>query len=101
MNNYSQNPIVGQALSIGHSQEDDPASDPYLAKRSDLVFLVGPENLQELIIVELKAPNIPLLGSHLEQLKGYVRRAKKWLKDNLEPVRILDILLMSVFELRL
>jgi hypothetical protein len=51
-------------------------------KRPDLVFLLSNTGLMRLIIVELKAPNTPLHMDHLDQLKGYIRRAEKWLKAN-------------------
>ena len=51
-------------------------------KRPDLVFLLSNTGLMRLIIVELKAPNTPLHMDHLDQLKGYIRRAERWLKAN-------------------
>jgi len=48
-------------------------------KRPDLVFLLSNTGLMRLVIVELKAPNTPLHIDHLLQLKGYIRRAEKWL----------------------
>ena len=50
-------------------------------ERPDLVFLLGNDALNRLVIVELKAPNTPLYGDHYRQLQGYVRRAEKWLKQ--------------------
>jgi hypothetical protein len=49
-------------------------------KRPDLVFLLSNVGLMRLIIIELKAPNTPLHIDHLTQLKGYMRRAEKWLE---------------------
>lgn len=49
-------------------------------KRPDLVFLLSNTGLHRVVIVELKAPNTPLHNEHLTQLKGYIRRAKAWLK---------------------
>ena len=50
-------------------------------ERPDLVFLLGNDALNRLVIVELKAPNTPCMGNHYRQLQGYVRRAEKWLKQ--------------------
>lgn len=50
--------------------------------RPDLVFLLGNEPLNRLVIVELKAPNTPLYGGHYRQLQKYVRDAEKWLKTH-------------------
>lgn len=49
-------------------------------KRPDLVFVLSNTGLHRVVIVELKAPNTPLHNDHLTQLKGYIRRAKAWLK---------------------
>jgi hypothetical protein len=46
------------------------------------VFLLGNRSLGRIVIVELKAPNTPLHNDHLTQLKGYMDRAEKWLKDH-------------------
>jgi hypothetical protein len=51
-------------------------------KRPDLVFLLSNTGLMRIIIVELKAPNTPLHMDHLRQLKGYIRRTEKWLKNS-------------------
>ena len=50
-------------------------------RRPDLVFLLGNENLGRVVIVELKAPNTPLLHKHLLQLKDYMRIAERYLHD--------------------
>ena len=44
-------------------------------RRPDLVFLLGNAPLNRIVIVELKAPNTPLLHKHLLQLKDYMRKA--------------------------
>jgi hypothetical protein len=49
--------------------------------RPDLTFLLGSASLNRLIIVELKAPNVPLDNEHLTQLENYIRRAEKWLSN--------------------
>jgi hypothetical protein len=49
-------------------------------ERPDLTFIVGSLALRRFVIIEFKAPNIPLQNKHLVQLKGYMARAKKWLK---------------------
>jgi len=45
------------------------------------VFLLGSSGLRRLVIVELKAPNTSLDGTHLRQLQDYMREAKRWLSD--------------------
>lgn len=50
-------------------------------ERPDLVFLLGSDSLNRIIIVELKAPNTPLHLEHLTQLKSYMRKTKEWLKE--------------------
>jgi hypothetical protein len=49
-------------------------------ERPDLTFVVGSVALRRFVIIEFKAPNIPLQNKHLVQLKGYMARANKWLK---------------------
>ena len=65
-------------------------------ERPDLVFLLGNDALNRLVIVELKAPNTPLYGDHYRQLQGYVRRAEKWLKQrNKDNIRVEGLLIGS------
>ena len=64
----------------------DPTTDEELLaerknKRPDLVFLLGNSALRRIVIVELKAPNTPLLNKHLNQLKRYIDDTKIWLKS--------------------
>lgn len=59
------------------ADETDPLKSN---KRPDLVFLISSTALGRVVIVELKAPNTPLHLDHLNQLKGYIRRAEAWLK---------------------
>lgn len=57
--------------------EQDPQQEN---RRPDLVFLLGSESLHRVVIVELKAPNTPLLHKHLLQLTDYMRAAEEFLK---------------------
>jgi hypothetical protein len=67
--------------------------------RPDLVFIVGSVPLEHIVIVELKAPNIPLVGAHFQQLQGYVYDVEDWLKQNdREGVRVTGILVGSMEE---
>ena len=59
---------------------DDEALEERENKRPDLVFILGSGALSRIIIVELKAPNTPLLGKHLTQLKFYMEDVHDWLK---------------------
>ncbi len=73
---------IGQYVSAGY----DPTANKEVAhlgsnKRPDLVFLLSNEGLQRIVVIELKAPNTPLHNEHLTQLKGYVRRTKKFLRE--------------------
>jgi hypothetical protein len=52
-------------------------------ERPDLCFLIGSASLRRFVIIEFKAPNVPLQSKHLNQLKGYITRAKKWLKSTM------------------
>ncbi len=71
---------VGNATAAGY---DPDASDEVTPGgrnlRPDLVFLLGNQTLNRIIIVELKAPNTPLYGAHYRQLQGYVLDAERWL----------------------
>jgi len=48
--------------------------------RPDLVFLLGNEILRKLVIVELKAPNLPLHMDHYAQLTGYMESMDAFLR---------------------
>lgn len=50
--------------------------------RPDLVFLLGNSGIGRLVIVELKAANVPLDSEHLDQLLDYMERADVWLRAN-------------------
>lgn len=51
-------------------------------ERPDLVFLIGSLSLNRLVIVELKAANLPLEEKHLTQLEYYMQRAEEWLREH-------------------
>jgi hypothetical protein len=59
-----------------------PPQDEGDDDRPDLVFLLGNEAGGRLVVVELKAPNVPLDSDHLDQLISYTKRAKRWLNAN-------------------
>jgi hypothetical protein len=77
---------LSQELEIGaFANGPDPKSADEQAEfgsnlRPDLVFLLGGPKAGTIIIVELKAPNTPLHIEHLQQLKGYMDTAERWLK---------------------
>ncbi len=50
-------------------------------RRPDLVFLCGNQSLGRVVIIELKAPNTPLHGDHLQQLRDYVSDTEVFLKN--------------------
>lgn len=52
------------------------------AKRPDLTFLIGNSSLKRFVIIEFKAPNLPLDSDHLDQLIDYMGDAREWLKLN-------------------
>ena len=49
--------------------------------RPDLVFLLGNSGLKRVVIIELKAPNTPLLDRHLVQLEDYMADTQRFLKS--------------------
>ncbi len=51
-------------------------------ERPDLVFLLGNGGAGRLVIVELKAANVPLASEHLDQLMAYMSQARDWLHAN-------------------
>lgn len=70
---------LAKELAIGeYASEPEEGDDD----RPDLVFLLGNEAGGRLVIVELKAPNVPLDNDHLVQLRSYMKRAREWLKAN-------------------
>ena len=73
---------IGKYVPDGYNKHADPEKDPMGEnRRPDLVFLLGSAPLNRLVIVELKAPNTPLLHKHLLQLKDYMRKAEDFLKN--------------------
>lgn len=50
-------------------------------RRPDLVFLLGNISLKRIVIVELKAPNTPLLDKHLVQLEDYMDDTRIFLES--------------------
>lgn len=64
------------------AEDAEIPSDLDTSERPDLCFLIGSPTLRRYVIIEFKAPNVPLQSKHLTQLKGYVGRAKKWLKQS-------------------
>lgn len=70
---------LAQELKVGpHAGSIDKKDDT----RPDLVFLLGNEGLQRVVIVELKSTNIQLTAKHLDQLQGYMRKTRKFLEDH-------------------
>ncbi|MDG3006622.1 ATP-binding protein [Paludisphaera mucosa] len=57
-------------------------ADPEDKKEPDLVFLLGNESLHKIVIVELKASNVPLEADHLVQLEYYMTRTQEWLDEH-------------------
>ena len=50
-------------------------------RRPDLVFLLANSGLKRIVIIELKAPNTPLLDKHLVQLEDYMEDTQRFLKS--------------------
>ena len=76
---------LSKHLGIDHFAPHPPAELEARAKdlkRPDLVFLLGDVGGRPntVLVVELKAPNIPLSIEHLTQLKSYMRKVSEWLK---------------------
>jgi Molecular chaperone, HSP90 family len=80
---------LASELQIGNAA---PASDNE-SERPDLVFLIGSEALNRLVIVELKSANTPLTIDHLHQLLRYVADATDWLAQNGRPMSVHGILI--------
>jgi Histidine kinase-, DNA gyrase B-, and HSP90-like ATPase len=64
--------------------------------RPDLVFIVGSIPISHIVVVELKAPNVPLVGEHFRQLQGYVYDVEEWLKENDTQARVTGVLVGSM-----
>ena len=71
------------------------AIDTSKADRPDLVSLVGSGSLARLVIIEIKAPNVPLASSHLDQLQGYMESAEQWLGQHGRPMQVFGQLIGS------
>lgn len=69
---------LSKELGIGRHAPASAESD----ERPDLVFLVGSEQLGRIIIVELKAPNVQLDSTHLDQLLAYMETTDDYLRLN-------------------
>jgi hypothetical protein len=65
-------------------------------RRPDLVFLLANLRMKRIVVVELKAPNTPLLHKHQGQLLGYMGRLKTWLKAQNQYVDVRGILIGSI-----
>lgn len=70
---------LSQELRIGKFAPEQ--TDPDDETRPDLVFVLGSEGIDLVVIVELKAPNTPLTSDHLDQLKMYMRKTRAFLKQ--------------------
>jgi hypothetical protein len=68
------------AMELGIAEYAPKPSEETNDTRPDLVFLLGQESSRQLVIVELKAPEVPLAQKHLGQLKGYMQDAKEFLR---------------------
>ena len=78
---------IGEHVSAVYNKTSVPETEPMEEnRRPDLVFLLGNAPLNRLVIVELKAPNTPLLHKHLLQLRDYMRKAENFLKSRQENV---------------
>ena len=76
----SQELMIGKHTPAKYDKNTPKEANPLETnERPDLTFLLGNESLKRLVIVELKAPNTPLHIEHLNQLKGYMLRAEKFL----------------------
>jgi len=78
---------IGDHVPITYNKHSVSEKEPMKEnRRPDLVFLLGNAPLNRLVIVELKAPNTPLLHKHLLQLRDYMRKAEQFLKSRQENV---------------
>lgn len=80
---------LAKELGIGSFSNEDPNDK----ERPDLVFLLGSESLQRLIIIELKSSNTPLMNAHLSQLKRYMDDAETWLREQSIPMNVRGVLI--------
>ena len=73
---------IGNHVPSSYDPKNSEEAEPLKKnKRPDLVFLISNKSLKRVVIVELKAPNTPLHNGHLDQLKGYIGRTEKWLRE--------------------
>ena len=76
---------IGEHAPAGYDKNAASEKEPMKEnRRPDLVFLLGNAPMNRLVIVELKAPNTPLLHKHLLQLKDYMRKAERFLESRQE-----------------
>ena len=76
---------IGPYVPMGYDKNAVSEAKPMgKNRRPDLVFLLGNAPLKRLVVVELKAPNTPLLHRHLMQLKDYMRKAEAFLQSRQE-----------------
>lgn len=70
---------IGARVPLGYDSTSSDETEPlHKNLRPDLVFLLGNQSLQRVVIVELKAPNTPLLDRHLTQLQDYIADTKNF-----------------------
>ena len=80
---------IGRHAPQTYDKNTDQEIQPFEEnKRPDLVFLLGNEGLGRVVIIELKAPNTPLLHKHLLQLEDYMRDTENFLKSEGEENKI-------------
>jgi len=77
---------LAKELKVANYAPSDVAADD--EDRPDLVFLLGSESLNRLIIVELKAVNVALEDKHLTQLYDYMQKAEDWMKAQDRNVKV-------------
>lgn len=70
---------LAKGLKIG---KHAPPNSENSEERPDLVFLVSSESAGKVVIVELKAANVSLDSSHLDQLLAYMEQADEWLREH-------------------
>ena len=73
---------------IGGKSAKDTKAPFRKSKRPDLVFLLSNYSLGRVVVVELKAPNTPLLGEHVLQLKGYMETVRAFLAETEDGKRL-------------
>lgn len=72
---------IGDAVPPGYDRTSEKEALPMQEnRRPDLVFLLGNAGLKRVVVIELKAPNTPLLERHLVQLGDYMADARRFLE---------------------